>query len=166
MSMDETTYNLSTAYGSENITIHFTDGEHAFVTTARNSAITINRVQYRFSAHVFLQSDGSWKIGRESENSYERRQHLHGTRVDWTNYNESHISEAARQKLAPEIELAVTNFAVNNKRIVLDAQKQHLTDILDRAAAKVDEIAGIASKALHDAAEAEAALAKFVKENF
>jgi uridine kinase len=138
------TYPLSTIYGEDKTTIGLTDGTHAFVNVEHGKAVTINRVQYRFNAHLFLQSDGSWKVGREEENSYQKRQHVYASRFD----KYENITEAAREKLIDQLQTSVTNFLRNNPSIIQDAQREHLRAEMEKAEHVYAEAVATADKAL------------------
>jgi hypothetical protein len=137
-------HNLSTIFGEGKFTIHVTDATHAYVSTIRNEAITVNRVQVRASAHLFLWADGSWQIGRETENSYEHRMHLYVTRID----NHEGASEAIRTKIADQLHTTVTNFLRNNPSIIVEAQREHLRNEMEKAEHVYAEALRIVDKTL------------------
>jgi len=136
-------HNLSTIFGEGKFTIILTCGTHAHVQT-HGEAITVNRVQVRVSAHLFLWADGSWQIGRETENSYEHRMHLYVTRID----NHEGASESIRAKIADQLQTTVTNFLRNNPSIIAEAQREHLRNEMEKAEHVYAEAQRIADKAL------------------
>ena len=157
-------YPLPTTYGPDSMEIAFTEAAHAYATYTREGVQRINQVEYRGNAHLFLWSDGRFHVGRETENTYEHRQHLFLNRAEWAKYSQSHASESARAKFASEVEIAVNNFYQNNKAIASDAQREHLQDKLEAAETKYAEAVAAADEARKTRIEAQEAFDNFVQE--
>jgi hypothetical protein len=103
--MDDMT--LHTNLGT--LQIRFTDKAHAYVHA--EAPLTVLRVEYHVSCHVYLWSDGKWHVGQEAGSDYQRRLCLHMTRANWMKYSDSHPSDAAHKKAGEAITLAVNAFA-------------------------------------------------------
>lgn len=154
-------YPLPVVYGPDSMEITFTDATHCYVTYTRTGVQRINQVEYRGNAHLFLWSDGRFRIGQETETSYERRNQLFLNRVDWVKYSQSHASESARDKFASEVEQAVNNFAVNNPGIIQDAQREHLQNKYDAAADAASKAKEVYDQAVEARGDAHKALMSF-----
>ena len=124
------TFTLQTTLGPLNI--QFTDAKHAYISTGRDNAVTVNRVQYSVGCHVYLWSDGAWRIGQEQDEIYLQRQSFHMTRANWFKYKDAHPSKSAWDKAAGEIGLAAHNFAVNNPAVIRDAHREHLREVAEK----------------------------------
>lgn len=152
-------YKMETPLG--NLYLSFTDNNHVHVTSGRDEALTVRKVQYHVGIHVYRYADGQWYIGEEGQDDYQKRRSLYTTRVD--NWSES-VSEPARKTIAEEVTQAVRNFVVNNSGILLYAEREYRRLEYDKAIQAVTEkkaeltelvkVSRAASKAYRQAADA------------
>jgi hypothetical protein len=157
MRITDNAHKIETSLGPLYLT--FTSADHVCAHTSRqnDSALTVNRVQYSVNAHVYLWSDGTWNLGEEGKDAYQRRQSLHATRFHWIKVSDMYPSQPARDKMTSVVEQAVRNFAVSNAGIIRAAQLQHLQEELEKAEVierETREAHGTAELARQQAAQA------------
>jgi hypothetical protein len=74
----------------------------------RRGSLTVRGVIYGGWLQAYRWTDGRFHLGREGEDAWEQRNHLHLVRVGESDYRKSLASEAARRTVR-EILLAVMN---------------------------------------------------------
>src|SRR6266436_4016892 len=87
--------------------------------------LTLRGCEYYVSAHYYRYKDGSFNLGPEEKNSYERRQSL---------YISNHAaSESARNKLAEVLTTAVNEWVSANPQVIAVANIEHLQNKVETA---------------------------------
>ena len=146
------------------VRVTFTEANHAYVATdhsAGTGPVTVRGVQYYIGVHLWKWADGTFHIGEESQNSYERRMHLHVSRTDWG----KPVSESARTKIGQEVTVALNNFYNSNKSVAVDAQREHLRGIMETLQRSYAEAIVAADKLRKQRDAAQDAYTNFLKEN-
>ena len=155
---------LSTAFGVDKLEVAFTSSTHAYVTYREGDTVTINRVEYRPSAHLYKWADGRFHLGREAQSTYDRRQSASVTRANWVKVADMYASEPARARFVSEVEQAVNNFAVNNNETLIDAEIENRKDEARQAAQEYKEAVKAMNAARKVLDEAEARIEEYLRE--
>ena len=155
-------HELTTSLGL--LEIVFTDANHCHVSYPRNSEITLRGVAYRVSCHLFRWTDNQFHVGREDQNTYERRQQLHVTRAQWVKVSDMNASESARTKIEAVVTMAANEFVKANPDAITAAQREYLQDKLEAAETKYAEAVAAADEARKTRDAAQASFETFVKE--
>ena len=89
----------------------------------RCEPLTVNRVEYGTSAHLYKWSDGKFHLGQEKELPYQRiNSNLHMSRLNAKTYNESHASEAAKKKVIAVLETEINEWVSKHQDILRHAE--------------------------------------------
>ena len=101
--------------------------------------LTLRRCEYYVSAHYYRYKDGSFNLGPEEKNTYERRQSL---------YISNHAaSESARNKLAEVLTTAVNEWTAANPETIAAANIEHLHNKVEIAQGDVENAKKVLNQA-------------------
>ncbi len=101
--------------------------------------LTLRGCEYYVSAHYYRYKDGSFNLGPEEKNSYERRQSL---------YISNHAaSESARNKLAEVLTTAVNEWVSANPQVIAVANIEHLQNKVETARGDIANAKKVLSQA-------------------
>jgi hypothetical protein len=129
-------YEVTTKFGM--IKIKPTQGDHIFVDL---NGLTMRGIGYKGNMHVYRWSAGTWQIGPESKNSYERRQHFYLTR-DWAtnNFNASPPSESARKAIEAEVLPLIQKWIAANADALTHADRERRADEVRKRMEQIREL--------------------------
>lgn len=125
-------FTLQTELGA--IRILPTEASHIYVTGlgADSAQLTVNRVEYYVSGHLYLWADGKFYFGREGD----RTSQIHEPymrKVGVANYNDQHPSQAALRKAREVLTKVVNEWAYANPKAMAEAELERRRTLLTKA---------------------------------
>jgi hypothetical protein len=133
---------VETKYGA--LLVVFNGGDSLCIRTdsrpGQRDLITVRGVEYSINAHLTREGNG-WRIS--GANSYEQRQMVHVSRVDWINHGEA--SEPARKTIATLVfdvaaEAATAELSKQGRLVTINNAVGSLDEKIAKARAELDEM--------------------------
>lgn len=150
-----------TKYGL--IDIKPTQSNHVYVCTEGDEDrwLTVRRVKYAGSFHLYRWHDGLFHVGEQSKGEYRRKLYsVFLKHSDWLERKSTDSpSDLTRDILVVEVERVVNEWVKANPQAMYDAQTKHLMDEKESAIQKASDAQDLYNVAVRACDEATNALA-------